>query len=95
MKRIKLTLVLLLSILCIALLASCDSDDGDKPASGQTLTLNVYNWGEYISDGSLGSLDVNAAFEDYYYEKYGVKVKVNYSTYANNEDMYSKLKTAR
>ena len=25
-------------------------------------TLNVFNWGEYISDGSEGSLDVIGAF---------------------------------
>ena len=27
------------------------------------VTINVYNWGEYISDGSEGTLDVNKAFE--------------------------------
>ena len=30
---------------------------------GSALTLNVYNWGEYISDGSEGSLDTIKAFE--------------------------------
>ncbi len=95
MKKFKLILTLALAALCIFALASCgDQDEDGKPASGQALTLNVYNWGEYISDGSLGSLDVNEAFEDYYYDKYGVRVKVNYSTYANNEDMYSKLKNS-
>ncbi len=58
-----------------------------------TVTLNVYNWGEYISDGSEDSLEVNAAFEEYYYETYGVRVKVNYTTYASNEDMYAKLRS--
>ncbi|HQH62410.1 MAG TPA: spermidine/putrescine ABC transporter substrate-binding protein, partial [Clostridiales bacterium] len=48
--------------------------------------LFVYNWGEYISDGSEGSLDVNKAFE----EKYGIKVV--YDTFDNNEVMYTKLK---
>ena len=60
-------------------------------SGSQTLTLNVYNWGEYISDGSDDSLDTIKAFERWYYETYGVKVKVNYSTYASNEDMYAKL----
>jgi spermidine/putrescine transport system substrate-binding protein len=54
-------------------------------------TLYVYNWGEYISDGSEGSLDVNAAFEEYYYETYGERVKVNYSTFPSNEALYAKL----
>jgi len=57
----------------------------------ETLTLNVYNWGEYISDGSDDSLDTIAAFEEYYEETFGKKVKVNYTTYASNEDMYNKL----
>ncbi|MGN0976646.1 MAG: PotD/PotF family extracellular solute-binding protein, partial [Faecousia sp.] len=58
---------------------------------GNTLTLNVYNWGEYISDGSEGSFDTVKEFEKWYQETYGQKVKVNYSTFASNEDMYSKI----
>ncbi|MBQ8005935.1 MAG: spermidine/putrescine ABC transporter substrate-binding protein [Clostridia bacterium] len=50
-------------------------------------TINVYNWGEYISDGSEDSLDVNAAFTE------ATGIKVNYTTYASNEDMYAKLKS--
>lgn len=50
-------------------------------------TINVYNWGEYISDGQDGTLDVNKAFE----EKYGIKV--NYTNYESNENMYNKLKS--
>ncbi len=67
--------------------------------SGETVTLNVYNWGEYISDGSEDSFDVNAEFEKYFNEnlseKYGgIKIKIEYSTYPTNEDMYSKLKNS-
>ena len=50
-------------------------------------TINVYNWGQYISDGTDGSLDVIAAFE----EETGIKVK--YVTFDSNETMYTKLKT--
>ena len=60
-------------------------------SSGRTLTLNVYNWGEYISDGSEGSLDTIAAFEEWYEETYGTPVKVNYDTFSSNEDMYAKV----
>lgn len=60
---------------------------------GKDVTINVYNWGEYISDGSDDSLDTIAAFEDWYKATYGVPVKVNYDTYASNEDMYAKLKS--
>ena len=48
-------------------------------------TLNVYNWGEYISDGAEGTLDVNKEFE----KRYGITV--NYSNYESNENMYNKL----
>lgn len=59
--------------------------------SNDTLTLNVYNWGEYISDGSEGSYNTVREFEKWYKETYGQKVKVNHTTFASNEDMYSKL----
>ena len=59
--------------------------------SKQTVTLNVYNWGEYISDGFDGSLDTNKAFEEYCREELGMKVRVNYVTYTSNEDLYAKL----
>ncbi|MBQ7336879.1 MAG: spermidine/putrescine ABC transporter substrate-binding protein [Clostridia bacterium] len=83
MKKIKLAVFTLLSI-ALLLLVGCGEE---------VVTLNVYNWGEYISDGSEGTLDVNAAFEEYYYETYGVRVQVNYTTYASNEDMYAKLRS--
>ncbi|MBR2906770.1 MAG: spermidine/putrescine ABC transporter substrate-binding protein [Clostridia bacterium] len=82
----KIVLSLLLTLLCLSallLFSSCDS-------SGENV-LNVYNWGEYISDGSEGSLDVIAAFEDWYYEAYGETVTVNYTTFSSNEDLYNKL----
>ena len=53
--------------------------------------LNIYNWGEYISDGAEGTLDTIAAFEDWYEETYGERVKVNYDTFDSNENMYAKL----
>ncbi|MBO5355873.1 MAG: spermidine/putrescine ABC transporter substrate-binding protein [Clostridia bacterium] len=85
MKRfITILLALSLLALCLPFLASCKK-------SGDTVTLYVYNWGEYISDGSEGSLDVNAAFEEWYEEEFGVKVEVNYSTFSSNEDMYAKM----
>ena len=54
-------------------------------------TLYVYNWGEYISDGSAESLNVNDEFEKYCKETLGLDIEVNYSTYSSNEDMYAKL----
>jgi spermidine/putrescine transport system substrate-binding protein len=76
-----LAIVLLLP--CLASLSACDN--------GYDVVLNVYNWGEYISDGSFESLDVNKAFEQWYYQEYGVRVKVNYDTYDSNESLRAKL----
>ena len=64
------------------------SDDYDWTRfQGQNLTLNVYNWGEYISNGSDDSVDVVAAFEKL------TGIKVNYTTFDSNESMYAKLKS--
>ena len=85
-KTLSLILVLLLLLLSAATLCGCSDGSGSA-----TKTLYVYNWGEYISDGSEGTLDSNEAFEKWYYETYGERVIVNYSTYSSNEDMYAKL----
>lgn len=54
---------------------------------GQNISINVYNWGEYISTGAEeGTLDVNAEFEKL------TGIKVNYTNYATNEELYAKLK---
>ena len=79
-KMMTLLTAILLLVLC---LTGCGGKD--------TLTLNVYNWGEYISDGSEDSFDTIREFETWYEETYGQKVTVNYSTYASNEDMYNKI----
>lgn len=76
-------------LLCAAMLFALCALSGC--GSSKALTLNVYNWGEYISDGSEDSLDTIKEFEKWYAETYGEKVKVNYTTYASNEDMYAKL----
>ena len=82
MKKI-VSLLTTAAMLCALLLTGCGSSD--------TLTLNVYNWGEYISDGSEDSFDTVREFERWYEATYGQKVKVNYDTFASNEDMYNKL----
>lgn len=54
---------------------------------GKGISINVYNWGEYISTGAEeGTLDVNSEFEEL------TGIKVNYTNYATNEELYAKLK---
>lgn len=60
-----------------------DNDTGLSKYAGTE--LNVFNWGEYISDGSDGSLDVNKEFEKL------TGIKVNYQEFDSNEAMYGKL----
>ncbi len=102
MKRI---LSLLAAAICLLVTCSCryqHINEGMGDEEPQTLTvldtayyerfkdagisINVYNWGEYISDGSDGLLDVNSEFTEL------TGIKVNYSTYATNEELYAKLK---
>ncbi len=84
MKKITSALLAVV-ILASVMFAGC-SDGGKK-----SLTLNVYNWGEYISDGSEGTYDTVSEFEKWYEKTYGEKITVNYDTFASNEDMYAKL----
>lgn len=98
----------LAAALCLSLSACADhieeeADSEEEEAEVQTLTIeddeyysrfrdkgitiNVYNWGEYISDGSEeNTLNVNAEFTDL------TDIKVNYTNYATNEELYAKLK---
>ena len=79
----KLFSAVLCLLLVLSLFSGCREQSVDP---GDQITLNVYNWGQYISDGSDDCLDVIAAFEEAY-----PHIKVNYSTYESNEVMYTKL----
>ena len=95
-KSMKKTLcVLLASVMAAsAMLTSCgggnytlDETRAEYTRDYEGTTLNVFNWGLYISDGSEGSFDVNRAFEEL------TGIKVNYMNYESNEAMYAKLKS--
>lgn len=85
-------------LLAVALMLSCSvvSFAESSPLTEKELeakykelagtSINVYNWGEYISDGSEGVMNVNEEFEKL------TGIKVNYTTYDTNEAMYTKLK---
>lgn len=86
MKRLFCILTVCLMILvtlCPVALAEGEKDYSHLKGT----TLNVYNWGEYISDGSDDTLDVNKEFE----ARYGITV--NYTNFESNENMYNKLKS--
>lgn len=76
---------------CAAFATADDYDNsqaGGSLANGDTVTINVYNWGQYIAEGDEGSIDVVSLFEKKY-----PNIKVNYTTYDTNESLYTKLKT--
>ena len=75
-----LSVVLVLTTLAVPFTASAVPED-------EPVTINVYNWGQYISDGSDGYIDVNTAFTE------ATGIQVNYMTYDTNESLYTKLKT--
>ncbi len=74
-------------------------------ADGQEVTLRVCNWEEYIDLGDwdedeaidldsgeiIGENSMVEDFEEWYYETYGIKVHVEYSTFGTNEDLYNML----
>ena len=54
---------------------------------GQGVEINVCNWGEYVANDSVNFLDVNEDFERL------TGIKVNYTLFASNEELYTKLKS--
>ena len=80
--RLRRAAALFMFALILAAAASCAASKDTSSA-----TINVYNWGQYISDGSDGYIDVNAAFTE------ATGINVNYMTYESNETLYTKLKT--
>lgn len=86
MKKLMLFLCSLMFMLSLSLSASAyENEEWYKGSEGTT--INVFNWGEYISDTyEDGLIDVNSEFEKL------TGIKVNYVTYESNEDLYPKIK---
>ncbi len=80
----------------------CPASAADAP---KTITLRICNWEEYIDQGDWGEdevIDLESGdiigensmvddFEEWYYDNYGVRVNVEYSTFGTNEDLYNML----
>ncbi len=78
---LSLTLTGLLTLPLLSGLFTLPAQAADK------VTINVYNWGQYISDGTDDYIDVNRAFTE------ATGIEVNYMTFDTNESLYTKLKT--
>ncbi len=87
MKRLICSLICLFVLACGSpVLALDDATQSIDYSSFAGTELRVYNWGEYIADGSEGSYDLNAAFEEL------TGIHVVYETFDSNESMYTILK---
>lgn len=83
----------------LALFTGCGGKD--------EIVLRVCNWEEYIDEGGEGSygddylgLGKNAPsmierFEEWYEETYNTPIRVEYSTFGTNEDLYNQLQLAK
>ncbi|MEA4987616.1 MAG: spermidine/putrescine ABC transporter substrate-binding protein [Anaerovorax sp.] len=54
---------------------------------GKGISISVYNWGEYMCNGGDGLMNVNEEFTKL------TGIKVNYTNYATNEELYAKMKS--
>jgi len=77
-----LALAALLTCIALALTACGAPGTGDGGTQEEKVTINVFNWGDYIGETTI------ADFEDAY-----PNINVNYETFTTNEDMYVKIKT--
>lgn len=92
-------------LLWTAMPAAGSASPAAKKETDRTVTLRVCNWEEYIDLGDwdqeetidlesgdiIGENSMVEDFEQWYYETYGIRVKVEYSTFGTNEDLYNML----
>lgn len=100
-KLISYFLCLTLMIANMTVLTGCGSSDDED-----VIVLRVSNWEEYIDEGDwdeeetielengtviCSETGMIEDFENWFYETYGKKVRVEYSTFGTNEELYNQL----
>ncbi len=78
----KILSVLLASVLIFTTVSCLAGCSGGTENKGE---VNVYNWGDYVARGEDGLMDVIDEFEK------ETGIKVNYTTYETNEELYNML----
>lgn len=95
----RLISLLLMSALSMSIFSGCGSEDEG------VIVLRVSNWEEYIDEGDWDEEEVIDLeeisicsetgivedFEKWYYETYGKRVVVEYSTFGTNEELYNQI----
>jgi len=100
-KIISYLMCLVLLIANTVVLSGCDESSEDE-----VIVLRVSNWEEYIDEGDwdeeetielengtviCSETGMIEDFEVWFYETYGKKVKVEYSTFGTNEELYNQM----
>lgn len=93
--------VLFLSLCAVTMLST-----GCKQGEDEVMVLRVANWEEYIDEGDwdeeetielesgkkiLGIRNMTEDFEQWYEKTYGEKIRVEYSTFGTNEELYNQM----
>ena len=86
--------------------SGAEKKEENLPSEEETIILRICNWEEYIDEGDwdeeeaidlsedsviIGQNSLIEDFEQWYYEVYGVRVEVEYSTFGTNEDLFNQL----
>ena len=96
--------ILSVLLLCCMMLPAL-SFSGSLAEDEKTVTLRICNWEEYIDLGDwdeeetidlesgdiLGENSLVEDFQEWYHETFGTRVRVEYSTFGTNEDLYNML----
>lgn len=101
MKRLTgILCTVILAVNSMVSLTGCGTEESEE------VVLRVSNWEEYIDEGDwdeeelidledgteiLGENSMVEDFEIWYEETYGIKVRVEYSTFGTNEELYNQL----
>ncbi len=89
---------------CLALPGMAGESSSSR-TKAEEVTLRISNWEEYIDLGDWDedeTIDLESGdiiginsmvddFKEWYYDTYGIKVNVEYSTFGTNEDLYNML----
>ena len=98
--------IIALLAVSVLILSGCGATDETAPVSDDVITLRIANSEEYIDEGGWdadetieledgqkirGVDSLVSDYEKWYQEKYGKRVRVLYSTYGTNEDLYNQM----
>lgn len=96
----KITYLLILGLLTVVMCTGCGKRDDN------VIVLRVNNWEEYIDEGDWEEGDeieladgrvifsesgLVEEFEEWFYDVYGMNVRVEYSTFGTNEELYNQM----